>query len=83
MAGPERKRCGILSHFTVVRNPEGTCYPIGWKKEVADRNSKKGCRVLSFENRYYSAALLLCRRLVLHPTYFFFFCFLTAVKELC
>ncbi|KAH0840805.1 hypothetical protein HID58_092304 [Brassica napus] len=50
MAGPERKRCGILSHFTVVRNPEGTCYPIGWKKEVADRNSKKGCSVLSFEN---------------------------------
>ncbi|WZY78675.1 hypothetical protein YC2023_025059 [Brassica napus] len=46
MAGPERKRCGILSHFTVVRNPEGT----GWKKEVADRNSKKGCSVLSFEN---------------------------------
>ncbi|KAF2562557.1 hypothetical protein F2Q70_00018211 [Brassica cretica] len=59
MAGPERKRCGILSHFTVVRNPEGTGYPIGWKKEMADRNSKKGCCVLSFENRYYSAALLL------------------------
>nr|VDD25910.1 unnamed protein product [Brassica oleracea] len=50
MAGPERKRCGILSHFTVVRNPEGTGYPIGWKKEVSDRNSKKGCCVLSFEN---------------------------------
>ena len=79
MAGPERKRCGILSHFTVVRNPEGTGYPIGWKKEVSDRNSKKGCCVLSFENRYYSAALLLCR-LVLHNI---FFCILTAVKELC
>ncbi|KAJ0231656.1 DNA-directed DNA polymerase [Hirschfeldia incana] len=50
MAGPERKRCGVLSNFTVVRNPEGTSYPIGWKKEVADRNSKKGCSVLSFEN---------------------------------
>lgn len=52
MPGPERKRSGILSHFTVVRNPEGTGYPIGWKKEVADRNSKNGCSVLSFENRY-------------------------------
>ncbi|KAL1216796.1 DNA polymerase alpha catalytic subunit [Cardamine amara subsp. amara] len=50
MPGPERKRSGVLSHFTVVRNPEGTGYPIGWKKEVADRNSKNGCSVLSFEN---------------------------------
>ncbi|CAE6229466.1 unnamed protein product [Arabidopsis arenosa] len=49
MPGPERKRSGVLSHFTVVRNPEGTSYPIGWKKEVADRNSKNGCSVLSFE----------------------------------
>ncbi|CAA7030946.1 unnamed protein product [Microthlaspi erraticum] len=50
MPEPERKRSGVLSHFTVVRNPEGTSYPIGWKKEVADRNSKNGCIVLSFEN---------------------------------
>ncbi|XP_020888004.1 DNA polymerase alpha catalytic subunit isoform X2 [Arabidopsis lyrata subsp. lyrata] len=50
MLGPERKRSGVLSHFTVVRNPEGTGYPIGWKKEVAVRNSKNGCSVLSFEN---------------------------------
>ncbi|KFK28387.1 hypothetical protein AALP_AA8G508400 [Arabis alpina] len=50
MPGPERKKSGILSHFTVVRNPEGTGYPIGWKKEVADRNSKNGCNVLSVEN---------------------------------
>ncbi|EOA12793.1 hypothetical protein CARUB_v10025741mg [Capsella rubella] len=50
MPGPERKRSGVLSHFTVVRNPEGTGYPIGWKKEVVDRNSKNGCSVLSFEN---------------------------------
>ncbi|KAG7552309.1 DNA-directed DNA polymerase family B multifunctional domain [Arabidopsis thaliana x Arabidopsis arenosa] len=50
MPGPERKRSGVLSHFTVVRNPEGTGYPIGWKKEVAYRNSKNGCNVLSFEN---------------------------------
>ncbi|CAL9242710.1 unnamed protein product [Arabidopsis halleri] len=50
MPCPERKRSGVLSHFTVVRNPEGTGYPIGWKKEVADRNSKNGCSVLSFEN---------------------------------
>ncbi|CAA7012880.1 unnamed protein product [Microthlaspi erraticum] len=32
----ERKRCGVVSHFTVVRNPEGTCYPTGWLEEVAD-----------------------------------------------
>ncbi|BAB10944.1 DNA polymerase alpha 1 [Arabidopsis thaliana] len=50
MPAPERKRSGILSHFTVVRNPEGTGYPIGWKKEVSDRNSKNGCNVLSIEN---------------------------------
>ncbi|KAJ4866956.1 DNA polymerase alpha catalytic subunit [Raphanus sativus] len=50
MPGPERKRSGVLSHFTVVRNPDGTSYPIGWKKEVANRNSKNGCSVLSFEN---------------------------------
>ncbi|EFH42976.1 hypothetical protein ARALYDRAFT_332862 [Arabidopsis lyrata subsp. lyrata] len=50
MPAPERKRSGILSHFTVVRNPEGTSYPIGWKKEVADRNSKNGCIALSIEN---------------------------------
>uniref|UniRef100_A0A1J3FNE3 DNA polymerase n=1 Tax=Noccaea caerulescens TaxID=107243 RepID=A0A1J3FNE3_NOCCA len=50
MPAPERKRSGILSHFTVVRNPGGTGYPIGWKKEVADRNSKNSCSVLSFEN---------------------------------
>ncbi|KAG7557024.1 DNA-directed DNA polymerase family B exonuclease domain [Arabidopsis suecica] len=50
MPGPERKLSGVLSHFTVVRNPEGTGYPIGWKKEVAYRNSKNGYSVLSFEN---------------------------------
>ncbi|XP_010558641.1 PREDICTED: DNA polymerase alpha catalytic subunit [Tarenaya hassleriana] len=50
MLGSEWKKPGILSHFTVVRNPDGTIYPMGWPKEVADRNSKTGCNVLSYEN---------------------------------
>ncbi|KAF6171298.1 hypothetical protein GIB67_036966 [Kingdonia uniflora] len=41
MLASEWKRPGVLSHFTVVRNLEGV-FPMGFTKEVADRNSKSG-----------------------------------------
>ncbi|KAF8406300.1 hypothetical protein HHK36_008385 [Tetracentron sinense] len=50
------KRPGVLSHFTVVRKLDGGIFPMGFTKEVIDRNSKAGSNVLGFESRHASAA---------------------------
>ncbi|KAL3525683.1 hypothetical protein ACH5RR_014055 [Cinchona calisaya] len=41
---------GMLSHFTVVCKIEGGIFPMGFTKEAAERNSKAGCNVISFES---------------------------------
>ncbi|KAI3895952.1 hypothetical protein MKW98_025743 [Papaver atlanticum] len=35
----------VLSHFTVVRKLEGGIFPMGFAKEVADRNAKAGSNI--------------------------------------
>ncbi|KAJ7952842.1 DNA polymerase [Quillaja saponaria] len=50
MLASEWKRPGILSHFTVVRKIEGGIFPMGFTKEVTERNSKAGSNVLSVES---------------------------------
>ncbi|XP_058109892.1 DNA polymerase alpha catalytic subunit [Magnolia sinica] len=50
MLPSEWKRPGVLSHFTVVRKPEGGIFPMGFTKEVADRNSKASFNVLGVES---------------------------------
>lgn len=51
MIASEWKKPGILSHVTVVRKLEGGIFPMGFSKEVADRNTKAGSNVLAFESR--------------------------------
>ncbi|KAL6961477.1 DNA-directed DNA polymerase [Sarracenia purpurea var. burkii] len=47
----EWMRPGILSHFTVVRKLDGSIFPMGFTKEVSDRNSNAGPNVISIESR--------------------------------
>ncbi|CAN1190341.1 DNA polymerase alpha catalytic subunit [Linum perenne] len=51
MLAPEREKPGMVSHFTVVRKLDGGIFPMGFSKELADRNMKAGSRstVLSME----------------------------------
>ncbi|CAK9159461.1 unnamed protein product [Ilex paraguariensis] len=51
MLASEWKRTGMLSHFTVLRKLDGGIFPMGFTKEAADRNSKAGSNVISFESR--------------------------------
>ncbi|PSS30744.1 DNA polymerase alpha catalytic subunit like [Actinidia chinensis var. chinensis] len=46
----EWTRPGMLSHFTVVRKLDGGIFPMGFTKEVSDRNSKAGQNVVSIES---------------------------------
>ncbi|CAN4079674.1 unnamed protein product [Withania somnifera] len=41
---------GLLSHFTVVRKLEGGIFPMGFTKEVAERNAKAGSNVITSES---------------------------------
>ncbi|MCL7024541.1 hypothetical protein MKW94_001907 [Papaver nudicaule] len=41
---------GVLNHFTVVRKLEGGIFPMGFAKEVADRNAKAGSIILAAES---------------------------------
>ncbi|KAI3922255.1 hypothetical protein MKX01_005944 [Papaver californicum] len=41
---------GVLGHFTVVRKLEGGIFPMGFAKEVADRNTKAGSIILVAES---------------------------------
>ncbi|CAA6668372.1 unnamed protein product [Spirodela intermedia] len=50
MIASEWKRPGILTHVTVVRKLEGGIFPMGFSKEVADRNTKAGSNILAFES---------------------------------
>ncbi|KAF7803369.1 DNA polymerase alpha catalytic subunit [Senna tora] len=43
----EWKRPGMLTHFTVVRELDGG--PLGFEKEVTDRNTRSGSNVLCYE----------------------------------
>ncbi|XVF15540.1 hypothetical protein REPUB_Repub09cG0162700 [Reevesia pubescens] len=50
MLASEWKKPGLLSHFTVVRKLDGDIFPMGFTKEVTDRNSKAGSNVLVSES---------------------------------
>ncbi|GMH25198.1 hypothetical protein Nepgr_027041 [Nepenthes gracilis] len=50
MLASEWKRPGVLGHFTVVRKLEGSIFPMGFTKEVSDKNSKAGSNVLCYES---------------------------------
>ncbi|XP_039062382.1 DNA polymerase alpha catalytic subunit-like [Hibiscus syriacus] len=50
MLASEWKKPGLLSHFTVVRKLDGGIFPMGFTKEVTDRNSKVGSNVLVSES---------------------------------
>ncbi|KAF2295279.1 hypothetical protein GH714_032416 [Hevea brasiliensis] len=50
MVASEWKKPGILSHFTVVRKLEGGIFPMGFSKEVTERNIKAGSNVLGIES---------------------------------
>ncbi|KAJ4963774.1 hypothetical protein NE237_023713 [Protea cynaroides] len=58
MIASEWKKPGVLSHFTVVRKLEGGIFPMGFTKEVTDRNAKAGSTVLAFASS--ERALLNC-----------------------
>ncbi|MED6210639.1 hypothetical protein PIB30_066086 [Stylosanthes scabra] len=50
MLASEWKRPGMLTHFTVIRKIDGNIFPLGFSKEVTDRNSKSGSNVLCVES---------------------------------
>ncbi|RDY09686.1 DNA polymerase alpha catalytic subunit, partial [Mucuna pruriens] len=50
MLASEWKRPGRLTHFTVIRKLDGNIFPMGFNKEVTDRNSKAGSNVLCAES---------------------------------
>ncbi|KAK4262306.1 hypothetical protein QN277_027885 [Acacia crassicarpa] len=50
MLASEWKRPGLLTHFTVVRKLDGGIFPLGFNKEVTDRNTKAGSNVLCVES---------------------------------
>ncbi|KAG5528834.1 hypothetical protein RHGRI_029482 [Rhododendron griersonianum] len=47
----EWTRPGMLSHFSVVRKLDGGIFPMGFTKEINDRNSLSGPNVTSIESR--------------------------------
>lgn len=51
MLASEWKMPGVLSHFTVVRKLDGGIFPMGFAKEVTDRNAKAGSTILGVESR--------------------------------
>lgn len=51
MLASEWKKHGMLSHFTVVRKLDGGIFPMGFSKEVTDRNTIAGSNVLGVESR--------------------------------
>ncbi|XP_058186659.1 DNA polymerase alpha catalytic subunit isoform X1 [Rhododendron vialii] len=46
----EWTRPGMLSHFSVVRKLDGGIFPMGFTKEINDRNSLSGPNVISIES---------------------------------
>ncbi|XP_027362652.1 DNA polymerase alpha catalytic subunit [Abrus precatorius] len=50
MLASEWKRPGRLTHFTVIRKLDGNIFPLGFNKEVTDRNLKAGSNVVCVES---------------------------------
>ncbi|KAF9623324.1 hypothetical protein IFM89_000813 [Coptis chinensis] len=50
MLASELNRLGALSHFTAIRKLEGGIFPMGFTKEVTNRNSKAGLNILGVES---------------------------------
>nr|KYP66832.1 DNA polymerase alpha catalytic subunit [Cajanus cajan] len=50
MLASEWKRPGRLTHFTVIRKLDGNIFPMGFNKEVTDKNLKAGSNVLCAES---------------------------------
>ncbi|XP_057449530.1 DNA polymerase alpha catalytic subunit-like [Lotus japonicus] len=64
MLASEWKSPGKLTHFTVIRQLDGNGFPLGFNKEVRDRNTKAGSNVVYLKNS--ESALLDCLMLELH-----------------
>ncbi|KAL2931666.1 DNA polymerase alpha catalytic subunit [Bienertia sinuspersici] len=52
MLASEWKKSSVLNHYTVVRKLDGGIYPMGFTKEVAEKNSKAGSNVLAYAGRH-------------------------------
>ncbi|KAL9263704.1 DNA polymerase alpha catalytic subunit-like protein [Drosera capensis] len=50
MLASEWKTPGVLSHFTVVRKLEGGIFPMGFTKDVSDKNAKGGSNSFGCES---------------------------------
>ncbi|GAB2282716.1 hypothetical protein Dimus_017255 [Dionaea muscipula] len=50
MLPSEWKKPDVLSHFTVVRKLEGEIFPMGFTKEVSDKNAKEGSNIFGYES---------------------------------
>ncbi|XP_057454382.1 DNA polymerase alpha catalytic subunit-like [Lotus japonicus] len=50
MLASEWKRPGKLTHFTVIRKLHGNIFPLGFNKEVTDRNTKAGSNIVCAES---------------------------------
>ncbi|WVZ14207.1 hypothetical protein V8G54_011773 [Vigna mungo] len=50
MMASEWTKPGRLTHFTVVRQLDGGIFPMGFEKEVTDRNLKAGSKILCAES---------------------------------
>ncbi|KAM0888072.1 hypothetical protein ACQ4PT_028574 [Festuca glaucescens] len=51
MRSEDWQKRGMISHFTIMRELEGSIFPIGLNKEASDRNQKAGSNVLALESR--------------------------------
>ena len=52
MPASEWERPGMLPHFTVIRKLDGNIFPLGFSKEVMNKNLKAGSNVLCVESRW-------------------------------
>lgn len=50
MLASDWQKPGMRSHFTIIRKLDGGIFPMGFSKEVTDRNSKAGTNVLVSES---------------------------------
>lgn len=51
MMASEWRRPERLTRFTVVRKLDGSIFPMGFNKEVTDRNLQVGSNILCAESR--------------------------------
>lgn len=50
MPKSEWNKPGMLGHFSILRKLDGGIFPMGFTKEVANRNTKAGSNILNYES---------------------------------